>query len=114
MNSLQIRLKSLPNECHVLASETVHLSPKIKAMMLRETIYKCNDDYISTYRENSEMWVPCKKRNIDGGKIFILNEVSRQEICEWSFRVVDQFNGSRELVAIAQNYLDRFMESYCW
>jgi hypothetical protein len=36
-------------------------------------------------------------------------------MCEWSYRIVDHIGGNRELVAISQNYLNRFLgKYYCW
>lgn len=38
-----------------------------------------------------------------------INHLWREKICEWSYQVVDHFNFSREVVAIATNYLDRYL-----
>jgi hypothetical protein len=37
-----------------------------------------------------------------------VDESCREKMCEWSYRICDHFNTSREIVAIAFNYLDRF------
>jgi len=36
-----------------------------------------------------------------------VNEIWRQKICEWLFKVVDHFDFDREVVLIAINYIDR-------
>ena len=41
-----------------------------------------------------------------------VNEYCREQICEWSYRVVDYFNVNREVVSVALSYLDRFMSKY--
>jgi hypothetical protein len=41
-----------------------------------------------------------------------VDEYCREQICEWSYRVVDYFNVNREVVAVALTYLDRFMSKY--
>lgn len=38
-----------------------------------------------------------------------VDEFCREQIVEWSFRVVDYFHIDREVVAIATSYLDRFL-----
>jgi hypothetical protein len=38
----------------------------------------------------------------------------QQMMCEWSYRIVDHISGSRELVAISQNYINRFLGKYHW
>ena len=38
-----------------------------------------------------------------------INEVWREKICEWCYQVVDHFDLNRQVVAIALNYLDRYL-----
>ena len=38
-----------------------------------------------------------------------INEVWRDKICEWSYQVVDHFDYNRQVVAIALNFLDRYL-----
>jgi lipoyl(octanoyl) transferase len=43
----------------------------------------------------------------------LVNEVDtlcREKMCEWSYRVIDHFHASREIVTIAFAYLDRFVD----
>jgi len=39
----------------------------------------------------------------------LVDEFCREQICEWCYRVVDYFDISREVVAIALSFLDRFL-----
>ena len=48
----------------------------------------------------------------DGGDCGGINEVWRLKIAEWAFEVVDYFSLDREAVAIALNFVDRFMVTY--
>uniref|UniRef100_A0A7S3VCP7 Cyclin N-terminal domain-containing protein n=1 Tax=Chaetoceros debilis TaxID=122233 RepID=A0A7S3VCP7_9STRA len=38
-----------------------------------------------------------------------INEIWREKICEWCYQVVDHFDFNRQVVAIALNYLDRYL-----
>ena len=38
-----------------------------------------------------------------------INEVWRDKICEWSYQVIDHFDYNRQVVAIALNFLDRYL-----
>jgi len=38
-----------------------------------------------------------------------IDEFCREQICEWTFRVVDYFRIDREVVSMSLNYLDRFL-----
>eukprot|EP00523_Entomoneis_sp_CCMP467_P011681 CAMPEP_0168720008 /NCGR_PEP_ID=MMETSP0724-20121128/1336_1 /TAXON_ID=265536 /ORGANISM="Amphiprora sp., Strain CCMP467" /LENGTH=376 /DNA_ID=CAMNT_0008766587 /DNA_START=90 /DNA_END=1220 /DNA_ORIENTATION=+ len=38
-----------------------------------------------------------------------ISELWREKICEWCYQVIDHFDFSREVVAIAMNYLDRYL-----
>jgi hypothetical protein len=110
---LQLSMRQLNSDQRILDSEAVHLTDQIATMMEKETsVYKCND-YIMSHNLNKETMpnlVPSDSDQED----FIVDDLSRQKMCEWSFRVVDHFKGGRGLVAIAQNYVDRFLDQYRW
>jgi hypothetical protein len=44
----------------------------------------------------------------DDDTMMDVDESCREKMCEWSYRICDHFHTSREIVAIAFNYLDRF------
>ena len=47
---------------------------------------------------------------------YLTDATYRLRMSSWSYRIVDYFGASREIVSIAFNYLDRFIDSgvYCW
>ena len=100
---LQLSLRELNTERQPPQSELIHMTVQIKAMMRRETIYQCSD-YIASHKLSSS----------DCAEDFVVDELCRQKMCEWSYRIVDFINGDRELVTIAQSYIDRFLEQHRW
>ena len=56
--------------------------------------------------------------NQDDGLIqdYESDAIYRFRMSTWSYRIVDYFGANREIVTIAFNYLDRFIDSgvYCW
>lgn len=67
--------------------------------------YRCQDHLElsrSIKRESNEMDDP----SVD------LDEFCREQICEWTYRVVDYFEINREIVGISLSYLDRFLSYY--
>lgn len=80
--------------------ELDEVSDQVMAMMLQEesATYKCRD-YLERRKAES--------KNIQ------IDSLCREKMCEWSFRVVDHFHASREIVAIAFSYLDRFVDRCC-
>ena len=116
MTKLQLTLRHLPHDASSLQLDRDHVTKQIEAMMSRESsVYKCNDYILSRKLEKITM---SRRRSISSEassqEDFIVDDLCRQKMCEWSYRIVDHFNGSRELVAIAQNYVDRFLDQYRW
>ena len=101
---LQLSLRELNTDRLPSQSELIYMAVQIKAMMQKEIEYQCKD-YISSHKLSSS------SNSAEG---FVLDEQCRQKMCEWSYRIVDHCEGSRELVAIAQNYVDRFLEQHRW
>jgi hypothetical protein len=111
MNPLQLSMKPFKCSLDTSNSETVYLTAQIPSMMQKETsVYKCNDYIMSSKLEKQCM----PQISSDPDQEFIVDDLCRQKMCEWSYRIVDHFSGSRELVAIAQNYVDRFLDQYRW
>jgi len=107
MIQLQLTLKPLPSGAFTFESEKIYIVQTIQTMMRKETtVYKCNDHVLSYNLE--KLSIP----RADAFQDFMVDDSCRQKMCEWCYRIVDHFNGSRELVAIAQNYLDRFLDQY--
>jgi len=68
---------------------------QILAMLKQESAYRCID-YLSL-----TSWEPSKRGKVD--------EFCREQICEWTYRVVDHFRIDREVAVVSINYLDRFL-----
>lgn len=92
---------------------------QIEAMILKEStgVYRVNN-YILSHRKDREVissW-RCKEdvNPAAAQQDFLVDDLCRQKMCEWSYRIIDTFNGRRELVAMAQNYIDRFLDRYRW
>jgi hypothetical protein len=60
-------------------------------------------DYLSmTSWQDSSMATP-------GVTVHNIDEYCREQICEWTFRVVDYFRIDREVASVSLSYLDRFL-----
>ena len=101
---MQLSLRELNTERTVPDSEKAYMEAQIDAMMQKEIKYQCND-YISSYKLSS---------SDNQAESFVVDGLCRQKMCEWSYRIVDHCHGGRELVAIAQNYVDRFLDQHRW
>jgi len=84
-----------------------------------EKRYKCrdylSDDSIIEFTSQANNQNMLSRRDSRGSKTARNNGVDkfcREQIVEWSFRVVDYFHMNREVVAIATSYLDRFLANY--
>lgn len=68
------------------------------AVMLRQEckVYECGD-YVSGKTQKFSTLQPSPRR-----------AKWRAELCDWCYKVIDKFDFSRELVAIAMSYLDRY------
>lgn len=90
---------------HVIPSDFDSLQDSFRAMRRQaDTTYKCNDyilrrrrlersqDGISSLSSSSSIDIAC-----------------REKMVLWSYRIIDHFDGDREIVAISVNYLDRFL-----
>lgn len=75
------------------------------------SVYKCND-YVLSHKLEKVTMSRHPRGSDSASQDFLVDDLCRQKMCEWSYRIVDHFNGSRELVAIGQNYVDRFLDKY--
>jgi len=82
-------------------SSTEDLVDRVRVMMEQESssAYKCRD-YILRRKTAASPDAPHSE----------VDTLCREKMCEWSYRVVDHFHASREIVAIAFSYLDRFVD----
>jgi hypothetical protein len=85
--------------------------------MLRQEIsgkYSCADYLRTTACHQNVYQLPKKrpfdqKRPHDYGTNSSIDELCREQIVEWSFRLVDFFRIDREVVAVSLSFLDRFL-----
>jgi hypothetical protein len=101
MPSSMVKLKMSPRKRKCLTiSEAENLSDILNLMIVREDVYRCHD-YLSI-----SSWEEAFIRKKGGSTI---DEYCREQICEWTYRVVDYFRIDREVVSVSLNYLDRFL-----
>ena len=113
---LQLTLRYLHPESlpTVATPERYHVIGQIRAMMNKESsVYKCND-YVESHKLEKVTMSRNEIESTDQSQEFIVDDACRQKMCQWSYRIVDHFGGSRDLVAISQNYVDRFLDHYRW
>lgn len=78
------------------------------------TTYKCGDyGNTSTPANEREVLSPVSVTSLPAPKkAFKFSEVWREQICDWSYAIVDHFDLDRETVSISFSYLDRFIPRY--
>lgn len=85
----------------------------LRAMLKQECLghYNCLD-YLSLTPWHQEVY-QVNKRGSHGRKDNVaetrIDEYCREQIVEWSFRVVDYFRIDREVIALSISFLDRFL-----
>lgn len=89
-----------------------------KVMKFQEdSTYTC-PDYLSEefqrkqmegVHSNPNLFFPSGMSTSSASSCSGINEVWREKICEWCYQVVDHFDYNRQVVAIALNYLDRYL-----
>eukprot|EP00522_Entomoneis_paludosa_P016408 CAMPEP_0172447396 /NCGR_PEP_ID=MMETSP1065-20121228/6714_1 /TAXON_ID=265537 /ORGANISM="Amphiprora paludosa, Strain CCMP125" /LENGTH=368 /DNA_ID=CAMNT_0013198693 /DNA_START=189 /DNA_END=1292 /DNA_ORIENTATION=+ len=97
------------------ANEREELADNVKAMVRQESdgSYTCAD-YLSMTVWGQSVDQLLKKPNMTLSSRYPvgnsrIDEYCREQIVEWSFRVVDYFRIDREVVAVSLSYLDRFL-----
>lgn len=83
----------------------------ILAMMHQEPLYTCRD-YLEQ-RGRSDVQHEESRSDLEGLAIPAgeeIDELCREKMCEWGYRVCDHFGTSREIVAFAFSFLDRFVD----
>jgi len=90
---------------------------RVNVMLCQEMseAYQCKD-YLLRRRSEKAAESQCDMSDDDSVPPPLIEEIDtlcREKMCEWAYRVVDHFNASREIVAIAFSYLDRFVDRCC-
>ena len=83
--------------------ERERAADSVGAMLKQEPGYG-SIDYLSMTPWQKVLQVHPTKRNTS-----TIDEYCREQICEWSYRVVDYFRIDREVVSVSLSYLDRFL-----
>lgn len=84
----------------------------LEAMIQKEqgNIYTCQDYLsMSTWQTKTFLLAPRDSPNHMPPSNSSIDEYCREQIAEWSFRVVDYFRIDREVVAMSMSFLDRFL-----
>ena len=81
-----------------------------------EGIYKCHD-YLSPHSQvTREKITPIPTitscLHVDSSHYKDINKVWREEVCEWTYAVIDHFYFNREVAFISLNYLDRYLSAH--
>ena len=102
------------DECD-MEKEKLLLFDNLRALLKQEMSgnYKCKD-YLSSANslQAPRYQLPKKKAKLDSLHANArIDEYCREQIVEWSFRVVDYFRIDREVVALSLSFLDRFLAS---
>lgn len=94
-------------EIHFQSSSDQHelIIDNISCMLIQErNIYSC-EDWINGKVAKMKYSYPGKgKRSTKP-----VNEICREQICEWCYRVINFFKLDREIVYVAMSFLDRFL-----
>jgi len=107
---LSLRMKS-SRSSPPSKQEQADVVDRIGIMLRQETsTYGCKDYLLRRKLEN-----PADKytADCDDDCPELVNEVDtlcREKMCEWSYRIIDHFHASRDIVAIAFSYLDKFVD----
>ena len=99
-----------------MAIEREELADNIRAMVRQEWggSYACAD-YLSMTSWQQSVYQLLKKPELSAAARHAavgnsrIDEYCREQIVEWSFRVVDYFRIDREVVAVSLSFLDRFL-----
>ncbi|KAG7355418.1 cyclin-like protein [Nitzschia inconspicua] len=99
------------HRCSASFSSSSSTSPKKRK--------SCEDDvYEDEQESSSSSCVSPRCRDNDqvgdeeGTTSTQINKHWREKICEWAYQVVDHFDLNREVVSIAMNHLDRFLDTF--
>ncbi|CAB9505828.1 diatom-specific cyclin [Seminavis robusta] len=109
MGSDRMMTASLENDERSMKADT------LRAMLKQEASghYACLD-YLSMTPWNQDVYRISKpgqeyRMKHDSGPETRIDEYCREQIVEWSFRVVDYFRIDREVVSLSISFLDRFL-----
>lgn len=74
--------------------------------------YDAQTTHIAPTPEDQAQFAASEVRSSSSSSTSSNIDIWRERICEWSFQVTDHFDFSREVVAVAVNYLDRYLSAF--
>lgn len=87
-------------------------------MTAQDARYRCRD-YFGRFRKELTQLQAMHLSGTHSGTTpptyipdFAVDNLCREKMCEWSYRVCDHFRTSREVVAVAFSFLDRFVDRH--
>jgi len=107
-----------PSERFQIIDNGDGIADRLRVMMMQEesSTYTCRDYILRRkleHLENSKSSLSDDGSNSGCSVPPLVHEIDtlcREKMCEWAYRVVDHFHASREIVAIAFSYVDRFVD----
>ena len=111
--SLRMKKKYLPK-----SSDNSDLMDQVRILFIQDVKYYKSHDDKTSFTNNDEFneWpIPIDyddiiedSREDEEG---MMEQVCREKICEWKYRIVDHLKLPRDIVAISLSYLDRFIQN---
>jgi Cyclin, N-terminal domain len=105
-----LRMKPSPLAASSLDVDCNEALDSLGVMTAQDAHYRCSD-YFARYRSGV-----AKIHTLHGESHadpeLAVDQVCREKMCEWSYRVCDHFRTTREVVAFAFSFLDRFIDRY--
>jgi len=89
--------------------ETVEIFSIISAMKRQEQSYMPKEDYLHSFRDQTDHQYCCCESESNSMKP--VNENFRLYLVNWCYQIVEFCKFSRDVVAISTNYLDRFLST---
>lgn len=109
---LNLRMKSARSS-PPSKQEEADVVDRIGIMLRQETsTYACKDYLLRRKLENPTDKYTTESSDDDCPELVNeeVDSLCREKMIEWSFRIVDHFHASRDIVAIAFSYLDKFVD----
>lgn len=95
-------------------SEQADVVDRIGIMLRQETTTYACQDYIQRRKcENPQIHSSdddCPDLVDEHHSTIEVDAICREKMCEWSYRIIDHFHASRDIVAISFAYLDKFVD----
>lgn len=104
-----LRMKTSPSVV-INAVDCNEALDSLGVMTAQDAHYKCSD-YFARFRKGTSKLHTIRGLS-HGAPELAVDQLCREKMCEWSYRVCDHFRTTREVVAFAFSFLDRFIDRY--